>query len=306
MGNYVELPLYHHYLPSFYQARWAGPDGRLRRFSKPHGDKLVAKWVSPLVSGGEDLLYTDPMAEPSMAQGLETGFMSPLDSAAAEALAALELDDPRIRRDSGLRSGWSRFLLSLMMRMPDHLDTLEAGLAKEWALKMPELEPTYAAKRGPADPPTFAEYMASRSPDDLRSWMISVLPTLVDHALIGELINNMRWFIRRIQGGAEFLTSDRPIIASHQFSGTDSYIILPIGPKAAFCAVNNIETQRRIEAYDPELWVANVNRAIAGAAQKFVFARDDGMRDFVAEHFGTRPRETLFERLVRFRGAKAG
>lgn len=66
--------------------------------------------------------------------------MSPLDSAAAEALAALEKGDPRMRRDPQMRSAWSRFLMSLMMRMPDHLDTLETGLAEEWIRHMPELE----------------------------------------------------------------------------------------------------------------------------------------------------------------------
>ncbi|QYO75560.1 DUF4238 domain-containing protein [Devosia salina] len=298
------LPLYHHYLPSFYQARWANEAGKLRRFSKPRPDKLVVKWVSPHVSGGEDLLYSDPVAEPKAAQTLEQKFMSPLDSLAADALTALEQDDPRIGRDGKLRSAWSRFLMSLMMRMPDHLDTLEAGLAEEWARQLPELEAAYAEKKGLGDPSTFAQYMDSLPPEEMRSWMISILPTLVDHAWIGELINNMRWFIRRIDGSAEFLTSDRPIITWHEFAAADSYLLLPIGPQAAFCAVNNVETQRRIEAVDPEQWVTGLNKVVAGAAVEFVFARDDGMKEFVAEHFGTRPRTTLFERLVQFRRRK--
>ncbi|MHA7883848.1 DUF4238 domain-containing protein [Nitratireductor rhodophyticola] len=300
----TEQPLYHHYLPSFYQARWAGESGKLRRFSKPHADRLVAKWVSPQVSGGEESLYTDPAAVPESAQALETGFMSPLDSLAAEALTALEQGDPRIRRDPRMRSAWSRFLMSLMMRMPDHLDTLETGLAEEWARHMPELETAYAEKKSSDAPPTFADFMDTRSPGEMRSWMITVLPTLVDHAPIGGLLNNMRWFIRRIEGNAEFLTSDRPIITWYEFAARDSYVILPIGPKAAFCAVNNLETQRRIESCAPEQWVTGLNKSIAGAARKFVFARDDSMKDFIAEHFGTKPRPTLFEYLLRFRRKK--
>lgn len=54
MNRKTEQPLYHHYLPSFYQARWVGENSKLRRFSKPYGEKLVAKWVSPQVSGGEE------------------------------------------------------------------------------------------------------------------------------------------------------------------------------------------------------------------------------------------------------------
>lgn len=299
-----EQPLYHHYLPSFYQARWAGENGKLRRFSKPHADKLAAKWVSPKVSGGEELLYSDPVAVPEVAQSLETGFMARLDSLAADALTALEQEDPRMLRDSRMRSAWSRFLMSLMMRMPDHLDTLETGLTEEWARYMPELETAYAQKKSSDGPPTFAEFMNTLSPEETRSWMIAVLPKLVDHAPIGGLLNNMRWFIRRIKGNAEFLTSDRPIITWYDFGASDTYIILPIGPKAAFCAVNNLETQRRIESCDHEQWVTDTNKLIAGAARKFVFARGDGMQDLIAEHFGTKPRTTLFEYLLRFRRTK--
>lgn len=298
----TEQPQYHHYLPSFYQSLWAGENGKLRRFSKPHGDKLVAKWVSPRVSGGEDLLYTDHAAPPESAQAVESGLLKPLDTLADEALK--HLDDPIMQRDSRLRSAWSRFLMSLMMRMPDHLETLEAGLVEEWVRSMPEIEAAYAAKRGANDPATFAEYMETRPPEEFRSWMLSVLKRLMDHEMIGELLNNMRWFTRHITGKAEFLTSDRPIITLYEFAAPDSYIILPIGPKSAFVAVNNEETQRRIEANNADEWVIGLNRIIVGAAKKFVFARDDSMKNFIAEHFGKRPRTTIFEYLVRFRSRK--
>jgi hypothetical protein len=296
-----EQPLYHHYLPAFYQSRWAGENGKLRRFSKHHGDKLVAKWVSPKVSGGEEFLYSDPAAPPESVQAVETRFLQPLDTLAAEALKALETDNPVMKRDSRLRSAWSRFLMSLMMRMPDHLETLESGLIEEWAQSMPELEAAYAEKRGANDPATFAMYMATRPEGEFRSWMLSVLKRLMDHANIGELLNNMRWFIRRIPGEGEFLTGDRPIITWYEFAARDSYIILPIGPKAAFVAVNNVETQQRIEACEPNSWVIGLNKSIVGAAQKFVFARDDSMKDVIAENFGAKPRTTLFEYLIRFR-----
>lgn len=43
-----------------------------------------------------------------------------------------------------------------------------------------------------------------------------------------------------------------------------------------------------------------LNWIIVGAAKKFVFARDDSMKDFIAEHFSKRPRTTIFEYMVRF------
>ncbi|MBY5818474.1 DUF4238 domain-containing protein [Rhizobium leguminosarum] len=293
------LPKYHHYLPSFYQSRWASDDGRLRRFSRPR-DQIVAKWVFPTQSGGENNLYSDPEAIPDKAQVLESEFMSPLDSLASQALAMIETGDTKINRDPKFRSAWSRFLMSLMMRMPDDIDTLKISLVEEWARAIPELELVYAADRQDDWPPTFQEYLA-QSPNRFSSWASSLLRTLIDHQNIGALLNNMRWFIREISGDAQFLTSDRPLITWYDFAEPDTYIFVPIGPKRAFVAVNNLETQRRIEAQPAEEWVLNLNKLVAGAAKKFVFATDDQPRKLVEQHFGSRPRTTLFQYLLRHR-----
>ncbi|MHB2266431.1 DUF4238 domain-containing protein [Aliihoeflea sp. PC F10.4] len=300
----MSVPRYHHYLPSFYQSRWAGVDGRLRRYSMPYGGKVDCKWVYPAQSGGEYNLYSDPAAPAEKAQGMESDFMSRLDSLAHDALTMLETGDPRIHRESGPRSAWSRFLMSLMMRMPNDMATLKTGLVEEWARYLPELEQAYQAKKQTGWPATFAAYMDTLHPNELESWAISVAPTLMDHSMIGELINNMRWFIREISGDAEFLTSDRPLISLYEFAADDSYIMLPIGPKAVFVAVNNLATQRRIEANDPAVWVESMNRMVVGAAKRFVFGTDDSRKDFVREHLGKRQRKTLFEMLVEYRKAQ--
>lgn len=299
-----QQPLYHHYLPAFYQARWCGKDGRLRRFSKPYQDKFVAKWVSPEVSGGEDYLYSDKTAPTASEHAMESRFMSPLDSLASQALSALEASDPAMRHDPRLRSAWSRFLISLMMRMPDHLETLTQGLIEEWARTMPEIGIAYEAQKGPTDPATLGEYLDTLPPDEVRGWMLGVLRILINRARVGEWINNMRWFIRTIEGPSEFLTSDRPIISQYDVGTEGSYILLPIGPKRVFIAVNSLATQRQFENYDPEEWVQALNRMIAGAAVKFVFAKDDNKFAFVKEQFGIEPRETLFDKLVRYRQQK--
>ncbi|URK86333.1 DUF4238 domain-containing protein (plasmid) [Rhizobium sp. RCAM05350] len=300
----MQLPKYHHYLPSFYQSRWALSDRRLRRFSKPR-DKIVAKWVYPTQSGGEDNLYSDPEATPDKAQVLESEFMSPLDSLMSQALTMIEIGDATINRDPKFRSAWSRFLMSLMMRMPDDIEVLKSGLVEEWTLAIPDLEQVYSANREDGWPETFQEYLA-HSPNSFASWASSLMRTLIDHQNIGELLNNMRWFTREINGNAEFLTSDRPLITWFDFAEPDMYIILPIGPKRVFVAVNNVETQRRIETQPAEEWAININKCVAGAAKKFVFATDDRQMEFVDQHFGSRPRTTLFQYLLRHRRRARG
>jgi len=80
-------------------------------------------------TGGEDGLYELKGLPPEEAQRIETAFMKPLDTLANDALVMLESDDPRIRLDPKYRSAWSRFLMSLMMRMPTDISVLREGLA---------------------------------------------------------------------------------------------------------------------------------------------------------------------------------
>ncbi|ESY64766.1 hypothetical protein X742_25055 [Mesorhizobium sp. LNHC232B00] len=276
----------------------------MRRYRQVHGGKIDRKWVYPTQSGGEDYLYSDPTKPVGEAQWVEKNFMSPMDSLAHDALTMIEAGDPRINRESKARSAWSRFLMSLMMRMPNDIETLKTSLNEEWLLRIPKLEQEYLKKKQPGGPATFAEYLESRGSKDFESWAISIAPKLIDHRLIGSMINNMRWFFRQVSGHSEFLTSDRPILTLYEFASQDSYIMLPIGPRRLFVAVNNIETQRLIERRESVEFVAGINRLIVGAAKEFVFACDDSHSEFVTEHFGKRPRTTMFEHLQRLRRKK--
>lgn len=301
-----DRPIYHHYLPRFYLKRWTDCELRLCRFSKPQEtvDLVVPKRVSTKRTGGEDGLYELKGLPLEEAQRIETEFMKPLDTLASDALSMIEDGDSRINRESKYRSAWSRFLMSVMMRMPNDMAVLKEGLAEEWARHMPDLEVAYAEKRGVDDPATFAEYIATREKNEFERWAISVATTLIDHAGIGGLLNNMRWFVQNLKGEGEFLTCDQPILSWHEFKADDSYVMLPIGPKRLFVAVNNLETQRRIEARYPDEQVTGINRLIAGRALKYVYATSDTQLAFVTEHFGKYPRKSLFQKLVEFRRQK--
>src|SRR5258708_33202485 len=125
--------IYHLFLPQFYQRRWVGPDGRLCRFSKPYGDLIVAKRVSPKGTGGQDRLYSLTGAPADQAQRIETGFMHPVDTLASDALNMLENGDPRLKHEAKYRSAWSRFVMSLMMRTPEDIARLQRAVREAWA-----------------------------------------------------------------------------------------------------------------------------------------------------------------------------
>lgn len=291
------MPLKHHYNPQFYLSRWAGEDGRLCQYSKPR-DVVVPNRKYPSQTGFQERLYEMAGHPPDVAQQVESRFMQPLDTLAAEALVELENNDPVMERDPRLRSAWSRFIMSMMLRGPEAMQALKRGIAAHWQRAVPELEAKYAHLKGPDDPPNFADYMAKRE-HSTDAWAMSLAPYLIDHNMIGDLLNNMRWFIRRIGSDTgELLTSDQPILMSATLTEEHAYLFLPIGPKAMFVAVNDVETQDLVEARDPEDQLRGWNQYIAGRAVRYSYARDDSVFDFVSEHFGKHPRRTLLEELA--------
>ncbi len=294
----MSVPRKHHHLPVFYLARWAGEDGKLFEFSRPRM-KVVSQRKHPVQTGYVEHLYELPGLPPEKAQGIEQGFMQRLDSLAATALRMLEDDDPRIRREPQPRSAWSRFIVSLLLRTPQDITALRSGVAEEWARRTPELERMYAAERRPNDPATLEGYLAQRSPDHVDQLAMSLLPSLIDHEKIGELLNNMRWLVRRIGSDAgEFLTSDHPVVMSWTLTEPNAFLFLPISPKAMFVAVNDLETQRIVEGRNPVEQVEAVNRFVAGRAVRFVYAHNHAALEYVREHMGTKPRRTLLEQLA--------
>jgi hypothetical protein len=300
----MNIPLRHHYSPEFYLSRWCTDDGRLCQLTKMGDGRVIPNRRFPKQTGFEERLYEIEGLPPEQAQQVESGFMRSLDTLAAEALQALEADDPLMRRDTRLRSAWSRFILSLMLRDPQSIRALKDGYATQWASSMGDLEQRYMAQRGADDPRTFAAFLAlsNRSTDALA---MELAPSLIDHSGIGGLLNSMRWFVKRITSDAdEFITSDRPVFSTWTFTEEDAFIFVPIGPKAVFVAVNDIGTQRRIDARDPAEFVTSLNMMVSGRAVKFAYARDDSLLPFIRQHMGTRQRPTLFEQLAeRYRRA---
>ena len=295
----MSVPLKHHHLPVFYLARWAGEDGRLCQFSRPH-EEVISHRKHPAQTGYVERLYELSGLPPEEAQRIEQRFMQRLDSLAATALRMLDEDDPRITREPQPRSAWSRFIMSLLLRAPQDITALKSGVAEEWARCIPDLQARHVAKRTLNDPTTLEEYLAQRSPEYMDQWAMSLLPSLIDHEKIGELLNNMRWLVRRIgsdSGG--FLTSDRPVIMSWTLKEPNAFLFLPIGPKAMFVAVNDLETQRMVEERNPAEQVEAVNRFVAGRAIRFVYAHNDAALDYVRKHMGTKPRSTLLEQLAK-------
>lgn len=112
----------------FYQKRWAGRDERVCVYSKPHVE-VKALRRHPDQVGLEYDLYTIPGVEFEAASHLERRFFLQTDNDASQALAIFE-HDPKAPLGARLRSGWSRFIMSLIHRAPEDVATFHREAAK--------------------------------------------------------------------------------------------------------------------------------------------------------------------------------
>ena len=253
-------PHRHHYIPSFYLSRWAtGHDGRLCQYSRPH-NRVVRNRRHPTATGFADKLYELRGLEDDLANAVETKFFSPVDNAAADALALMEAEGNRARWDSRRRTGWAVFLHSLLLRAPEDVSAFK----ETWrylmnADELRQWEERYQEIRKPGDAATFQEHMANLPADTHDRSAMNALVSMIDGGNVARKIHHMLWHvIDTSDADFDFLTSDRPILAmSHRQS------------------------------------LRECNRQTCGYAVKYVYGVDDSQLSFVIKHFATKDQPRL-------------
>jgi Protein of unknown function (DUF4238) len=295
----------HHYIPKFYSKRWGGEDFKITEFSRPY-KTLQARQVYPVQTGFADRLYEMKGVPASAAQKVEDEFMKPVDSDAAVALELLETEDSRIHTEPKYRSAWSQFLITLMIRTPKDLAVLAQALADDWARDFPMFEKKYLSSRKPDEPATLQDFIDQKDPDFMARWTIDYARELMNHDELGQLLNNLRWFVLTTKADVpQFLTSDRPVVMSDTLTADDSYLYLPLGPHRLFVAVTNAAAEERIRRFPSLELVDETNRLVTLQASKYVYGADKKAIEFVEKYFGKPGPKSLMERLRDHRNEKA-
>ncbi len=276
----MSIPIKHHYLPAFFIERWANADGRVVEFSRPYR-RLVARRRFATETGYQPHLYSIPTrADPAHRQELESRFLSRVDDVASNALAYFEAHSSP-PTDQHLRSGWSRFLMSLMHRHPRQIEFLWKHLREGDAKWMSEVEATYDDLRAATDPPTFAEYLATDENGVVSEAFASLFSELVDSPRVGSVLNGSVWGFARVPSDAgEFLTSDSPLVMN-RIGQPDGYLLLAVSPKSFFVASQSREVVDFVGSQPPSALVQRMNQQVAAQAHHQVIARDSGARAFV-------------------------
>jgi hypothetical protein len=180
----------HHYIPIFYLKQWSGEDGRICEFSKPH-DLVKPRKVHPSGTAYMDGLNTIHGLPREEEQYLENVFYKAADDDAARALRILLAPPPRTMTVKE-RSGWSRFIISLMLRNPEAVEKHTKVAVELFRESLPRIEELYARERRPEDPLTYAEYAQIHGPNPEGRTIVRMLQGLVDNEELGRKLNSMR------------------------------------------------------------------------------------------------------------------
>lgn len=267
----------HHYIPKFYLKRWCREDGKLCEFSRPYKEKVVPRRVHPSGTGYLDRLYAIQGLPDAVADIAETAFFKPVDGSAADALALLERDGNAARWNARLRSAWSRFVYSLLLRCPEDLEAFRT-IGTEFAQKA-----TDGRKQILSDA-------------DVDTATMEAVATMIDSPNIGKRMNSINWKVIDFPDDAfELLTSDRPVMRSDGIEAPDGHIALPIGPRRLFLASPHRAVMTSITTMNRRQLAKQINLRIVEGAARFVYGSTDNQLNFVAKHFGERPTARLVE-----------
>lgn len=301
-----QVSLKHHYLPEFYTRRWVGAKNVLCEFSRPYAANNVIRprRVHPADTGHERGLYALTGVPPEKAQIMEDGFFKQLDTLASRALDLIEAGD-MLATNPPMRSAWSRFILSLLLRAPNDLRLFRESYLIELMNGIDELDAKWAKIKRPEDPQTLREAFATFDPDIAYRHATLMLRQLIDHEKICGVINNMRWFVvETADTGVELLTSDRPVVAPESFLSPNGWIVIPIGPTRIFVATKTAELGLQLWDADRNEFARCLNEQVVGQAEKYAYGRDDSQLDFVRRHMFTTPRTSIFAQLAQFRAQR--
>jgi uncharacterized protein DUF4238 len=276
----------HHYIPKFYLRQWTGPDGRVCEFSQRYKGIVRPRMTHPAGTGYVENLYTLAGFPAETAQLIEDKFFRAADQLASDALKII-LNSNISEMSVDVRSGWSRFILSLIHRNPDKIAWIKTEVQRRLAAGLQEVKANYENFRRPSDPPTLEEYIALNGANSEAKGFAMLLQSIVDSQNVGAYINGMRWSVLTIENPTHtLLTSDRPVITSDGIKYAHSYIIVPLNPFSLFLAVNTIQQEQHIRNLPVMDFAREVNNIVCKQAQKYVYSTDARQLRFVCNRFG--------------------
>jgi hypothetical protein len=288
----------HHYLPQFYQRRWAATDGRVFVYQRPHHHVVVAP-KSTKATGKWGGLYTVPGVPPERANELEDKFWLRIDQWGSDSLDVLESPDPA-HAAKLVRERWAIFVMSLFCRNPQQVARINTAAKDHYTKSPTDLASNYAAMRRPHEPDSYEEFMALLQQPGISEFGAKILRSFTLNDAIREHVLAMDWHVVTLSNNpVPLLTSDNPVIRYKGLKDPDGLLMLPLGPNEFFVAFNRGEIDMRKwigQSNSHGHFIESMNQYVCQKAIKYVYGSDDTQLAFVERFLPTEPQplEPLF------------
>lgn len=275
-------------------------------FSRPF-DVVKPRRTSPKGTGYVPGGYALDDVAPDQVNRLEEQFYKPVDTRAADALALIESGIVNGDWPPRLREAWTRFVFSLLLRMPEDMAILEASYTRELACLTEQQERDYAARRLPGWPRTMAAALAALNIVEVAGQSKELATRLMQNARVSEKISAMHWAsIDTSSAARRLLTSDRPVQLNGQLGDEGTILTLPVGPDRLFVAGWSAPQVEAIRERGADRLVSRSNQVVSQAANEFVYGVDDSMLEFVRQHFRRGRPKPLAQQLIEHVAARRG
>jgi hypothetical protein len=278
----------------FHAETQAGGDGRLVEYQKPYGNTVKPQRKYPKATGFIFKLYAVDGLPDDLAQEMEIEFLSPVDSRAAQALAAMREDK---EFSTAQRLAWSSFVATLLLRMPEDIELVKQIIRELAQTVLPGFQPIFERLKPESETRTFQQMtdeLVGRSNQRAINFARRIMAS--DRLIHG--IAAMEWSIFTIpRSRFELLTSDRPVIYTNVLGSDESHIVLPVGPSRLFVAAKDRKLIDRIRSAGEDALVAATNAHVIGAANRYVYGTNDRQLRFIQNRMGNAKVPTLIERM---------
>jgi hypothetical protein len=284
----MNLPRIHHYNPQFALRRWVGSDGMLCEMHQVNGVVTPRRRHPRRTGMVRDLYRVEGVAEEN-SQDLEIKFMSPLDNGAAVVLDRL-IKGKLLNTEQ--RLAWARYLLSMLYRHPDGVETIKKHMTEMWREGTDALEADFAKMQAARGLPirTLAEETAKRNPGAAGKSAANMIADVIGNSRAVPDIAAMPWICVDVsQSKFSLLTSDRPLVMSSGLADPLCYLVLPLAPKKLFVASHDNRYAKTLPGAAHARIVKAMNRDVVRQAREFVWGTDDAQLEFVRKHMRTVP-----------------
>ena len=290
----------HHYIPKFYLKRWADENGKFVEFSKPHGGIVKPKRVSPRETGFFDKLYIMDGVPDEMADGFERQFFSPVDQRASDVLQKIEAGIDVF--NNAERSAWTQFMMTVIFRNPEHVAAFKQRYIDMIRRTTKASEREWRRFRSDHHPATLydaIQKVVSEDPSRIARAAMLTLMRSASSEKIGSHIVNMQWGVTDFGDDIPaLLTSDRPVIWFGSLDHPQCHILLPVGPKRIFWAVNSKNEAQVIKSLKPKELVQFSNDTVVRRSIKFVYASSENSLPYVQSIMGINPIATAPDEIL--------